>query len=229
MVNENPSSYRITRSRSTSEDLVQPFDEPERSIRKMKQRSSASETVNITVDLDEAFLEEEEDNHVTPTSPQPNQNTKTPEGNIYKRLKDYSAPTSRGFASAVVFPNEHTDVHLHAGDIWMIQSACQFHGSKPENPILHIKDFLKIVDTIHPDGTTKDTSRLRLFPFTLYDKAKDWYDKLPVESIFTWEQLISNFYEKFFPAGRTSALRDKILLFCAGQEEPIHKAGPHPV
>ena len=86
MVNENPSSYRITRSRSTSEDLVQPFDEPERSIRKMKQRSSASETVNVTVDLDEAFLEEEEDNHVTPTSPHPDQNTEAPEGNIYKRL-----------------------------------------------------------------------------------------------------------------------------------------------
>ena len=68
MVNENPSSYRVTRSRSTSEDLVQPFDDPERSIRKMKQRTSASETVNITIDLDETHFEEEDD-HVTVPSP----------------------------------------------------------------------------------------------------------------------------------------------------------------
>ena len=223
MVNENPSSYRITRSRSTSEDLVHPFDEPERSMRRMRQRSSASEPIDITIDLDETLFEEDDD-HVTLPSPQSNHNTEIPEGDIPKRLKDYSSPTPRGFANAIVFPNEHTDGVLRAADVWLVQSVCKFHGSKPEDPIQHIKNFLKIVDTIHTDGATKNSSRLRFFPFTLQDKAKDCYDKLPAESIFTWEQLASKFCEKFFPIGRTSILRDRILRFCIEQGEPIHKS-----
>jgi hypothetical protein len=59
---------------------------------------------------------------------------------------------------------------------------------------------------------------------SLYEKAKEWYDKLPSESIFTWEQLISKFYEKFFPPGKTSAFRDRIFHFRKGKDEPFHKS-----
>lgn len=96
-----------------------------------------------------------------------------------------------------------------------------FRGLRTDDPIQHIRGFLKIVDTLHADGATRNTSRLWFFPFTLQEKAKDWYDKLPSESIFTWEQLISKFYEKFFPAGKTSAFRDRILRFRKGKDEPI--------
>ena len=198
MVNENSSSYRITRSRSTPEDLVTPFDDPERSMRKMGKRPSTSEPIGVTIDLDEPFFEEEDD-HVTIPSPKSDHTTKIPENDIPKPVKDYSSPTPRGFANAIVFPNEHTDEVLRAADVWLVQNVCKFHGSKSEDPFQHIKDFLKIVDTIHTDGATKNTSRLRFFPFTLHDKAKDWYDKLPAESIFTWEQFISKFCEKFSP------------------------------
>jgi hypothetical protein len=97
--------------------------------------------------------------------------------------------------------------------------VCKFCGLGDVDPIQHIKDFLKIVDTLHTGGATRDMSRLRFFPFTLYEKAKEWYDKLHSESIFTWEQLISKFYEKFFPAGKTSAFRDRILRFRKGKDE----------
>ena len=152
----------------------------------MRQRPSTSEPIGITIDLEESLFEEGDD-HITILSPQSGYNTEIPEDDIPKRLKDYSSPTPRGFANAIVFPNEHTDGVLRAADVWLVQSVCKFHGSKSEDPFQHIKDFLKIVDTIHTDGATKNTSRLRFFPFTLHDKAKDWYDKLPAESIFTWE------------------------------------------
>ena len=170
MVNENPSSYRITRIRSTLEDLATPYEDPGRSMRRLRQRSSASEPIGITINLDETLLEEEDD-HITIPSPQSDHNTKIPENDIPKCLKDYSSPTPRGFANAIVFPNEHTDGVLRAADVWLVQSVCKFHGSKSEDPLQHIKDFLKIVDTIHADGATKNTSRLRFFPFTLQDKA----------------------------------------------------------
>jgi hypothetical protein len=83
---------------------------------------------------------------------------------------------------------------------------------------------LKIVDTLHTDGATRNTYRLRFFPFTLYEKAQEWYNRLPSESIFTWEQLTSRFIEKFFPAGKTSVYRDRILRFRKGKDELIHRS-----
>lgn len=148
----------------------------------------------------------------------------TPETPTPKRLKDYSSPNPRGFSNDIVYPNEHTNEVLHSTDVWLVQSVCKFCGLDDDDPIQHIKDFLKIVDTLHTDGATRDTSRLRFFPFTLYEKAQEWYDKLPSESIFTWEQLISKFYEKFFPPGKTSAFRDRILRFRKGKDEPFHKS-----
>ena len=148
----------------------------------------------------------------------------TPEIPTPKRLKDYSSPNPRGFSNAIFFPNECTNEVLRANDVWLVQSVCKFPGLQTDDPIQHIRDFLKIVVTLHADGATRNTSQLWFFPFTLHEKAKDWYNKLPSESIFTWEQLISKFYEKFFPAGRTSAFRDKILRFHKGKDEPICKS-----
>ena len=191
-------------------------------MHKLRQHHQAAEP--STINFDDALSEEESNHHSTPPSPQSNHDMEVPEIPIPKCLKDYSSPTPRGFSNAIVFPNEHTNGVLRATDIWLVQSVCKFHGLKAEDPIQHIKDFLKIVDTLHTDGATRDTSRLRFFPFTLHERAGDWYNQLPSESIFTWEQLISKFYEKFFPIGRTSTLRDEIFRFHVGPAEPIHES-----
>lgn len=109
----------------------------------------------------------------------------TPKIPTPKRLKDYSSPNRRGFSNAIVFPNERTIEVLRANDVWLVQSVCKFHELQTDDPIQHVRDFLKVVDTLHADGATRNTFRLRFFPFTLQEKAKDWYDKLPSGSIFT--------------------------------------------
>ena len=58
--------------------------------------------------------------------------------------------------------------------IQMIQ-ANQFGGSQTEDPNAHIVSFLEICDTFKHNGITDDTIRLRLFPFSLRDKAKSYY------------------------------------------------------
>ncbi|GJZ45209.1 hypothetical protein Tco_0592805 [Tanacetum coccineum] len=58
-----------------------------------------------------------------------------------------------------------------------------------EYPIQHLKDFLKIVDSIDLNGATRNTTRLRLFCFSLRDQAIKWLDRLPAGSISTWDDL----------------------------------------
>ena len=41
--------------------------------------------------------------------------------------------------------------------------------------------------------------RLKLFPFTLKDKAKIWLNSLSPRSIQTWTDLKAEFLKKFFP------------------------------
>ena len=50
----------------------------------------------------------------------------------------------------------------------------QFFGMTNEDPNDHITEFLEIFNTIMFNGMTEDVLRLRLFPFTLRDKAKKW-------------------------------------------------------
>ncbi|XP_027184126.1 uncharacterized protein LOC113782434 [Coffea eugenioides] len=59
-------------------------------------------------------------------------------------------------------------------------------------------------------GVTEDHIKLRAFPFSLADKAKDWLFYLPSGSITTWEELKRRFLEKFFPASRAANIRKKI-------------------
>ncbi|XP_040999874.1 uncharacterized protein LOC121245985 [Juglans microcarpa x Juglans regia] len=55
----------------------------------------------------------------------------------------------------------------------MMQQA-QFSGSPFDNPNIHLVMFLEICDTVKINGVTEDTIRLRPFPFSLRDKARDW-------------------------------------------------------
>ncbi|GKB91367.1 reverse transcriptase [Tanacetum coccineum] len=58
----------------------------------------------------------------------------------------------------------------------------------------------------------------------LAGKAKEWLDKMPLSQITTWDQLVTRFLDYFFPVGHTLFLRDMILRFKQGTEEPIKSA-----
>ncbi|CAN6446970.1 unnamed protein product [Victoria cruziana] len=67
--------------------------------------------------------------------------------------------------------------------------------------------------------------RLRLFPFSLKERARDWLKSLPPSvSIDTWEDLQREFLKKYFPIGKTNHYRRAISLFLALEGESFHQA-----
>lgn len=56
----------------------------------------------------------------------------------------------------------------------MIQTSVQFYGLSSDDPNAHITSFLKIYDTFKHNGVIDDAIRLRLFLFSLQDRAKNW-------------------------------------------------------
>ena len=57
-----------------------------------------------------------------------------------------------------------------------------------EDPNTHISSFLDVLcDTVKYNEVSNDAIHLRLFPFSLKDKAKHWLSSESVDSITKWE------------------------------------------
>ena len=85
----------------------------------------------------------------------------------------------------------------------MVQQA-QFSRSPLDDPNIHLAMFLEICDTVKMNDVTEDTIRLRLFPFSLRDKARGWLQSLQPRSITSWQDMAEKFLAKFFPPAKTT-------------------------
>ena len=70
---------------------------------------------------------------------------------------------------------------------------------------------------------SSDAVRLRLFPFSLIGKAKQWF-YLNSTRFTTWDACSNAFLAKYFPLGKTSSLRNGISSFQQLVEESVAEA-----
>nr|GEY33368.1 zinc finger, CCHC-type [Tanacetum cinerariifolium] len=105
-----------------------------------------------------------------------------------------------------------TETSLSFDTIRLMQNRCSFYGFMFEDPNQHPKDFLKLVELLDLDVANRERMHLCLFQFFLHDQASNWIERLPTGSISTWDDLITRFLAQFFPLGRTSKLRNDILI-----------------
>ncbi|KAG9458452.1 hypothetical protein H6P81_002960 [Aristolochia fimbriata] len=106
----------------------------------------------------------------------------------------------------------------------MIQNSYQFGVLSNEDPNKHIERFLQLCDSFKFEDDTNEAVWLRLFPFTLRDRAKSWYYTLPPDSIRTWEELQKKFLGKYFPPAKTIKLRNAISNFMQEHDEQLFEA-----
>ncbi|GJR39526.1 zinc finger, CCHC-type containing protein [Tanacetum coccineum] len=144
--------------------------------------------------------------------------------NLIRTLGDYSKPSHEGYRNTIELPVGNNVVPLRSDTIRLVQNGCSFHGLRSEDPNQHLKDFLKLVDSLDLDGANRERTRLRLFQFSLRDQASNWLERLPAGSITTWEDLTTHFLAQFFPLGRTAKHRNDILMFQQHQGESLSEA-----
>ena len=71
---------------------------------------------------------------------------------------------------------------------------------------------------------SQETLRWKLFPFSLDDKAKQWYAHNVGKVAGDWDELRSRFCLAFFPVSRIASLRQEILNFRQNEKETIGAA-----
>ena len=97
-----------------------------------------------------------------------------------------------------------------------------FHGMESKNPYSHMREFEEACNTFKEETTTVDLMRLKLFPFTLKDKAKIWLNSLRPRSIRNWPEMQVEFLKKFFSTHRTNSLKRQISTFSANENEKFY-------
>jgi hypothetical protein len=98
-----------------------------------------------------------------------------------------------------------------------------FYGLSTGDPYKHLDEFIEICSTIRLQNFTEDALRMRLFPFSLKDKAKYWLNSLATNSITSWSQMQHEFLKKYFTIGKTNHIRKAITGFSQIEGEPFHE------
>nr|GEV90467.1 reverse transcriptase domain-containing protein [Tanacetum cinerariifolium] len=77
------------------------------------------------------------------------------------------------------------------------------------------------------NGVIDDALCLYLFPHSLTHHATAWFDRLPRNSINTFEQMAKMFLGKYFPPSMVTKLRNEITNFCQRPDESLFEAWEH--
>ncbi|GJV29445.1 reverse transcriptase domain-containing protein [Tanacetum coccineum] len=74
------------------------------------------------------------------------------------------------------------------------------------------------------NGVSDDALRLHLFPYSLQDRAAEWFDRLPRNSINSFDQMAKIFLGKYFPPSMVTKLRNDITNFRQRPDESLFEA-----
>ncbi|KAJ9141055.1 hypothetical protein P3X46_031636 [Hevea brasiliensis] len=138
--------------------------------------------------------------------------------------KEHAYPDIGDFMPSITRPRvEANNFELNPALYQMVQFS-QFGGSPSESPHVHLAHFLEISDMLKINGVSDDAIRLRLFPFSLKDRTKEWLHSLPLGSITTWDELSQAFLAQYFPPSKTAKLRNELTSFKPRDDESLYEA-----
>ena len=96
------------------------------------------------------------------------------------KLCDFSNTNNNDFISTPIAPPVAS---VEAGDInaalLNLVMKEQFSGSPNEDAASHLNTFVELCDMQKKKDVDNDIGKLKLFPFSLWDRAKIWISSLP--------------------------------------------------
>ncbi|KAJ9557907.1 hypothetical protein OSB04_012521 [Centaurea solstitialis] len=141
------------------------------------------------------------------------------------RIMDYATPVLDLLNSGISIPQLNT-LHFELKPIMfhMLQTNGQFGGLPSEDPHAHLKSFMELSDAFLIPGVSSDYLRLTLFPFSLRDKARSWFDYLQPGSVSSWNDMAEKILRKYFLPNRNAKSRKEICAFVQWDDEPVPDA-----
>ncbi|MCO6516323.1 MAG: retrotransposon gag domain-containing protein, partial [Snodgrassella sp.] len=196
----------MTRSSHPVQKHISDFDNDfERALRRTKKQQEAQPS-NLEPELEENKVEEEkEPNAQGVEQPQ----VMAADDRSIKELSasglDNTAPLCIQYPRAA--ENKSDEFELKSS---LLHHIPKFHGLSMEDPNKHLKEFEVVCSSMTPINVDGNILKMKAFPFSLLEKAKDWLYELAPGTVTSWESMKRAFLEKFFPTSRVILLRKKI-------------------
>ncbi|GKB42485.1 hypothetical protein Tco_0887427 [Tanacetum coccineum] len=112
-------------------------------------------------------------------------------------LGDYSKPSHEGYRNTIELPVGNNVVHLRSDTIRLVQNGCLFYELWSEDPNQHLKDFLKLVDSLDLNGENRERTRMQSLS-EAWTRFKDLLQKVRYHGIDLWLQ-VQIFYDHVNP------------------------------
>jgi hypothetical protein len=116
------------------------------------------------------------------------------------KLCDYTnTPNDQFIAKPITTPEITAESYEVSPSLLNLITREQFGGSAVEDASMHLHDFIEICDMQKFKNVESNVLKLKLFPFSLRGKAKEWLHSLPTGSINSWDDLKEAFIKKYYP------------------------------
>ncbi|KAM2096760.1 hypothetical protein ACFX1R_020364 [Malus domestica] len=79
-----------------------------------------------------------------------------------------------------------------------------------EDPNKHLKEFEVVCSSMTPKNVDGSILKMKVFHFSLLEKARDWLYELAPGTVTSWESMKWAFLDKCFPTSRVILLRKRI-------------------
>jgi len=135
-----------------------------------------------------------------------------------RTMGNYAMQQGLRHFSSIAMPATTRHVEMKAAFLNLI-SVNQFTGMDNEDPYSHLATFYEFVGTMGFEEGDIEYAYLRLFPFPLAGKAKEWLKSHPNQSLTSWNDVEQKFLHRFFPLSYFIKAKSDISTFRQGSDE----------
>ena len=140
------------------------------------------------------------------------------------KLCDFSNTNNNDFISTLIAPDANAESCEMNTALLNLVMKDQFSGLPSEDTATHLNNFVDLCDMQKKKDVDNDIVKLKLFPFSLRDRAKAWFSSLPKNSIDSWNKCKDAFISKYFPPAKIISLRNDIMNFKQLDHEHVAQA-----
>ncbi|KAK1651421.1 hypothetical protein QYE76_069226 [Lolium multiflorum] len=133
------------------------------------------------------------------------------------------SPDPKFATSPINIKDKDYDFSLDLSHIAIVEKT-PFCGTEKESDVEHMTELSTLSSLFSDDVKMRTYFVAKIFPFSLKDDAKTWYNNLPPNSIRSPKELLDVFFRKYFPASAQHIALQRIYNFDQGDEEKLPEA-----
>ncbi|KAK1692761.1 hypothetical protein QYE76_009458 [Lolium multiflorum] len=133
------------------------------------------------------------------------------------------SPDPKFATSSINIKDKDYDFSLDLSHIAIVEKT-PFCGTEKESVVEHMIELSTLSSLFSDDVKMRTYFVAKIFPFSLKDDAKTWYNSLPPDSIKSPKELLDVFFRKYFPASAQHIALQRIYNFDQEDGEKLPEA-----